>query len=97
MTAAYHDGMETVILLVLLASIDKNGALKDSLRSFLTFYKENRDLIASLAGSGPVPPPPEKEAGGGRSEETPPEKKDRPQTGSGKIDILEEYLRRSAV
>lgn len=44
---AYHENMEPIILIFLLAVMGKNSSeLKDSLVSALKFYRENRELIA---------------------------------------------------
>lgn len=92
---AYHEIMETVILLFLLAMSDKNANLKETLESFLKFYRENRELIAMLSGglsaggapqSGQTPPP------AGEREKNPPS-----EGKTGSLDIIEEYLRRRAV
>lgn len=60
--------------------INGNEEMKTSLRSFLSFYRENRDLVAALAGSPPSPPQ---------------KKESRPQSETGTNGILEEYLRRA--
>lgn len=82
LTAAYNGGMDIVALL-LLAMLNGNEEMKASLRSFLSFYRENRELVAALAGVS---------LGGSVPEE---QKKDRPHEETGEKSILEEYLRRA--
>ena len=90
LTAAYDNGMETLLLLFVLSTLDKNTDLKHTLESFLRFYRENRDLIAMLtSGLGGAPakeadPEPQKES-------RPPERE------NDSVKILEEYLKRTAV
>ncbi len=97
--AAYDSGMETLILLFLLISLDKDPALKDSLRNFLGFYRENRELISAVLKTSPEGLA--AEPGGAPSMQSakqpsaPPaaEKKSRPEQ-DGSLRILEEYLKR---
>ncbi len=84
--SAYHESMDTAILLFLLAMIGGNEEMKRSLRSFLDFYRENRDLVAALSGK-PEQGKPEQ----GKSERA---KKDRPRGEVGATDVLEAYLNR---
>lgn len=85
--------METVILLLLVALSDKNASMKDSLNQFLSFYKENRELIKMLADTFSVPSPAaarsEPAQGDGIKRE-----ESRPREEVGNPSILEEYLRR---
>ena len=97
---AYNFGME-LFLLVFLLSQNGDGDFKRSLRSFLDFYRENRELLTMLAGTirgdlsaTSAQNPDEKPAspciGSGAQDE-----KNRPQDGIG--DVLENYLRRAAL
>lgn len=95
LTAAYHGDMETVVLLFLLASLDKDRSLQDSLRNLLGFYKENRDLLAMIAGAAGT------NAAQAASPQTPSpaaeQKKSRPLEEDGAVNVLEQYLKRCAV
>lgn len=76
--------METMLLLVLLAYASGNPEAKDALRSFLTFYRENRDVFTMLVQNTPPMP-----------EDTPKEtQKNRPQEEIGNAKIIEEYLKK---
>lgn len=90
LTAAYHNGMETLLLLFVLSTLDKNTDLKQTLESFLRFYRENRDLVAMLAGGlGGAP---------AKTERSEPQKESRPpERENDSMKILEEYLKRSSV
>ncbi|MGN1078377.1 MAG: hypothetical protein ACI4ST_07655, partial [Candidatus Gallimonas sp.] len=46
--------MDTMILLLVLFLSDKNASLKDTVQSFLRFYRENRDLITMIANQPPA-------------------------------------------
>ena len=87
--------METLILLLVFALSDKNIDMKSSLNRFLTFYKENRELIQMLTQVLSHP------AGEGATADIPPAKgekeheESRPEKKVGNLDILEEYLRRA--
>lgn len=84
--AAYHDAMEILLLFVLFsASSDPN--LSEKLRSFLAFYRENRDFIALLAKSDA----PMSETEGEKCAE---KEERRPVKEVGAEKILEEYLNR---
>lgn len=79
----------------------KDGSLKDSLNSMLSFYKENRELIAMLSGMTKNPsalaaafPPPEADKKTAESGETQ-QKSRSEQTGNYKI--LEEFLKTHGV
>ena len=48
---AYNDGMEMLVVLVLLAYAEKDGEFKSKLLQVLAFYRENR------AGKKSAPPP----------------------------------------
>ena len=100
MGTAYNFGME-LILLVFLLSQNGDGNLNRSLRSFLDFYRENRELLTVLRDTlrgdfaattaqnhdeKPAPSP---------IEPNTPNEKNRPQDGIG--DVLENYLRRAAL
>lgn len=82
--------MEILLLFFLfLAQNDRNA--KDTVESFLHFYKENRDLIAMLTNAGsdrpaPAPSPSEED-----------KKTDPPENGADPASILEAFLKRNAV
>ena len=92
LTAAYDNGMEILLLLFLLSTLDKNSDLKQTLQSFLHFYRENRELISLLTGSGA---PAEAQSAAAPPAE---EKKSRsPQEGrNDSMKILEDFLLRNA-
>lgn len=46
--------METMTLLILLAYANGSPELKESLRSFLAFYRENRDVLTSMMNGAPM-------------------------------------------
>ena len=87
--------METLILLLFLVLSDKNRDLKSSLNQFLTFYKENRELIQMFAQMLSRP------SSEGAPSDIPPAKgeneheESRPREEVGNLNILEEYLRRA--
>lgn len=86
--------METVILLFLLASLDKDSSITNSLRNFLGFYRENRELISMLAGAAQGGRAQGAENGTQKPEKA--EKESRPEQ-AGSPDLLDEYLKRCAV
>lgn len=78
--------MEPVLLLILfLASSDP--AAKERLLSFLSFYRENRALLAAVMQK--ETPVSEKD-----HSESAPQTKSRPLSEAGDLSILEEYLKR---
>ena len=91
--AAYDGGMETLLLLFLLVALDKDPALKDTLRGFLGFYKENRELISTVLKQNGAQATAEPAA-----PQQPPEakKESRPEQ-DGSLRILEEYLKRCEI
>lgn len=71
------------LLVVLLLFLLRDPAFKEQLSSFLAFYRENRDLIASLTkNEAPM------------SEVGPQKQENRPADGVGSLSVLEEALRR---
>lgn len=81
--------METIIVLFILALSEKDPKLKETLKSVLAFYKENRELIKTLSTpSNPssaqqqVPPPPPEEP----AQQSEPASED-------SVRILEEFLK----
>lgn len=75
--------METILLLFVLSTLEKDPSAKQKLASLLKFYRENRELFSALAGREPKKEPDLPE------ENRPPrEEKD------GNLKILEEYLTR---
>lgn len=72
--------METILLLFMLSTLEKDPAAKQQLSSLLKFYRENRELFSALAGKTPEKEP--------KENRPPREEKD------GNLKILEEYLTR---
>ena len=92
LTAAYDNGMEPLLLLFVLSTLDKNNDLKQTLQSFLRFYRENRELVAMLAGKdGGSKPAQPSEPCAEKKESRPPVRE------NDSMKILEEYLNRSAM
>ena len=85
-----------LILLFVLLSLDKNSSMQDSLKTFLGFYKENRELITALMGGMTAPQTAAKTADPPTmSEER--QKESRPVEKADSLNILEQYLKRIAV
>ena len=84
--------MDTVLLLFLLAMLSANPQLKESLTSFLGFYRENRDLITSLVKESAPASAPAPSAPSASAPPAPPEKKESRPQEVGKYDVLEKYL-----
>lgn len=78
-----------ILLLFLLFLVQNDRNAKDTVESFLRFYKENRGLIAMLtnADSDRPAPAPSKED----------KKTDPPENGADPASILEAFLKRNAV
>lgn len=82
--AAYHDAMEIILLLALFAA-NSDPKISKQLKSFLAFYRENRDLISLMTKNGaPMPAT-------GKSAE---KEERRTENTPGAEKILEEYLSR---
>lgn len=98
MRTAYHKSMEPLLLLLCLNAIEKNDGFGDSLKHFLAFYREHRELFAALAGAagaGSAPAAPPERSDGAASPEH--KKASRPEEEhTGSLNVLEEYLRRAA-
>ena len=99
--AAYDGGMETLVLLFLLVALEKDPSLKDALKGFLGFYKENRELISTVLGAASPEASPETAAEASKTAEAPAhtagKQESRPQTKVGSLNILEEYLKRCEI
>ena len=94
--AAYHDVMEIALLIALFAA-NNDPSLAEKLRSFLAFYRENRELIASLSALNSPVASSSTEKKAPMSEEPPlkeAEKERRTPSGNGAEKILEAYLNR---
>ena len=91
--AAYDGGMETMLLLLVLIALDKDPALKDALRGFLGFYKENRELISTVLKQGAA------EAAATAAPQQPPaaEKQESRPERTDSLRVLEEYLKRCEI
>ena len=77
--------METILLLFVLSTLEKDPAAKQQLSSLLKFYRENRELFSAIAG---------KETKSG-SFDAPKENRPPREEKDGNLKILEEYLARS--
>lgn len=86
--------METLLLAVLLMMNADEGS-RETLKNFLGFYKENKELIAMLAGQKAETA----ESDGAQEKNETPEAQteSRPREESGSPAILEEYLKRFSV
>ncbi len=81
---AYHGAMEIILLFFLFAA-QSDPAFAEKLRAFLSFYRENRDLVALLTKNGL----PMSEA----EHAEPPEREEhRPNTKDGAEKVLEALL-----
>lgn len=87
--------METMLLLVVLMMNADSGS-RESLKNFLRFYRENRELIAALSGQNPqdIVEKSEEAPTKNRPQKESVEKKAEPQEEVGDPKILEEYLKR---
>lgn len=94
--AAYYGSMDTMILLLVLFLSDKNGSMRDTVQSFLHFYRENRDLIMMIAQPPAERRDAEKTEDAPRAEEREKEE-NRPQETVGSVSILEDFLKKCAV
>ena len=79
---AYNGGMQPLLLFALLAMMQQPD-FNASLQKFLQFYRENRAVLAALAGE-PVPAT------------DPPKEKRRPEK-DGEEDVLTSYLKNLGV
>lgn len=57
LSAAYNVGMELLLILLLLSQ-KENGDMNAALSRLLALWRENRDLVRTLAGAAAAPPPP---------------------------------------
>lgn len=80
--------MELLILVLFFTLSEREGDLKRSLNRFLSFYRENRELITMLLGSTKLPPPQTCAPPKGEKEES------RPREEVGAVNVLEEFLKR---
>ena len=84
---AYDKSMEMFMILFILALSDKNPELKETLKSVLAFYRENRELLTLIANGTPA----------AASSAAPSEQKDPPAAEGERIKILEEFLKQRTV
>ncbi len=86
--AAYNGRMETMLLLVLLM-MNADEQTQETLKSFLRFYRENRELIQTFAQG-------DMKAAPAHFDDRPAEeqRESRPRSEAGNAAILEEYLKR---
>lgn len=75
--------MEIAILLFLLSANGRGGDLKKTLEDFLSFYRENRELLQMFLSPHKENPPQEKEKSQPQNDEV------------GSNDILGEFLKHS--
>ncbi len=70
LSAAYNVGMELLLILLLLSQ-KEGGDMNAALSRLLALWRENRDLVRTLAGAAAAPPPPAPpaQAGNVRKEE----------------------------
>ena len=87
MFPAYHESMEMLIVLFILALSEKDPKLKETLKSVLSFYRENRELLMAFSSAQTAPPA--APASAPASSET----SGSSYAGDG-VRILEEFLRR---
>lgn len=79
--------MENLLVLVLLFSM-QDPAFREKLSSFLSFYRENRDVLTSIAKNvAPMSADTPSKPDGAATE-------NRPREEVGDLKVLEEYLRR---
>ena len=57
LSAAYNAGMELLLILLLLSQ-KEGGDMNAALSRLLALWRENRDLVRTLAGAAAAPPPP---------------------------------------
>ena len=89
MPFAYDESMETVLFLLLFYFTNSNPKMKETLHSFLSFYRENRDLLTTfMQNAAPMPE--------NNSSDSPKKEKNRPHEEVGRHAVLEEYLSRLA-
>lgn len=88
--------MEMFLLLFLLSAIDRDPSLKHSLNEFLSFYRENRELVAALSKDSPAQAAATTSTASTDSTASSAEK-NRPLGETGAKTILEEYLKRAAL
>ena len=81
--------MEMLIILFILAISEKNAEFKETLKSVLAFYRENRELLIMLAGTSNAAPPVSAEAETGGAEKISPE------FGGDHMKILELFLQQN--
>lgn len=88
--------MEVILLVLFLMNADDRT--KESLKNFLDFYRENRTLIATLAGAAGTAGAAEAAGTAAEPEQAKPSEaqENRPRSEVGDKTILEEYLRRLA-
>ncbi len=83
--AAYHETMELLIVLLLLALCEKNSELKETLQSALKFYRENRELFVALSSPNKEQKGEEKSASSERSAE---------EKTADSLKLIEQFLKR---
>lgn len=78
--------METILLLFMLSTLEKDPSAKQQISSFLKFYRENRELITALTGNAQQ-----------TQQQESPKQENRPSPAEkdGNLKILEEYLAKS--
>ncbi len=85
-----------LFLLFALFWMQKGGAPEAALKDFLSFYRENRDLIRLFSGTAASPDAPAGNDGRSEKESGAPEKSGDAAGQEPDLNILEEYLKRSA-
>ena len=77
--------MEMLFILFILAMSEKNAEFKETLKTVLAFYRENRELLIALAGASNGIPPVSAEAETGGDTKC-------PDFGGDNLKILEMFL-----
>lgn len=89
---AYHVIMEILLAILILSLSGKDADFKETLRAALDFYRENRELLKTLAGSSSALSQPRP-----ANRETPQTEKNSPVSGGDDLSVLEEFLKKYGV
>ena len=81
--------MEMLIVLFILALSEKNAEVKETLKSVLDFYRQNRELLTAMASMHSAP-----ETGETAHVS---EQKSSPDPGGDSLRIIEEFLKRKTL
>ena len=89
---AYHVIMEILLAILILSLSGKDADFKETLRTALDFYRENRELLKTLVGSSSALSQPRP-----ANRETPQTEKNSPVSGGDDLSVLEEFLKKYGV